>query len=90
MFTALASLGYRPSVPITKEPFSNSDLRNGWVRDNGMQVLQFWSDAHIETSVVSVETALAITRVNSALPGFGPVKCRSKPSQPVGCTSDYA
>jgi hypothetical protein len=51
MFTALASLGYRPSVPITKEQFSNSDLRNGWARDKGMQVLQFWSDAHIETSV---------------------------------------
>jgi len=50
-FTALSSLGYRPSVPITKEQFSNSELRNGWVRDKGMQVLQFWSDAHRETSV---------------------------------------
>lgn len=50
-FTALSSLGYRPSVPITREQFSNSELRNGWVRDKGMQVLQFWSDAHRETSV---------------------------------------
>jgi hypothetical protein len=50
-FTALASLGYRPSVPITKEQFSNSELRKSWVRDKGMQVLQFWSDAHRETSV---------------------------------------
>lgn len=51
MFAALSSLGYRPSVPITKEQFSNSDLRNSWVRDKGMQVLQFWSDSHRETSV---------------------------------------
>ena len=50
-FAALASLGYRPSVPITKEQFSNGELRQSWVRDKGMQVLQFWSDAHRETSV---------------------------------------
>jgi hypothetical protein len=50
-FAALASLGYRPNVPITKEQFANSALRNSWVRDKGMQVLQFWSDAHRETSV---------------------------------------
>lgn len=50
-FAALSSLGYRPSIPITKEQFSNSALRESWVRDKGMQVLQFWSDAHRETSV---------------------------------------
>ena len=50
-FAALASLGYRPSVPITKDQFANSELRQSWVRDKGMQVLQFWSDAHRETSV---------------------------------------
>ena len=50
-FNALASLGYRPNVSITKEQFSNGELRNSWVRDKGMQVLQFWSDSHRETSV---------------------------------------
>jgi len=50
-FTALASLGYRPIVPITMEQFSNSELRQSWIRNRGMQVLQFWSDAHRETSV---------------------------------------
>ena len=50
-FTALASLGYRPIVPITQQQFSNSELRQSWIRDKGMQVLQFWSDAHRETSV---------------------------------------
>jgi hypothetical protein len=35
--TALASLGCRPSVPITKEKLANSELRNSWVRDKGMQ-----------------------------------------------------
>jgi hypothetical protein len=51
MFTALAFLGYRPIVPITMQQFSNTELRRSWVHDKGMQVLQFWSDAHRETSV---------------------------------------
>lgn len=50
-FTALASLGYRPIVPVTMKQFSNSELRQTWIRNKGMQVLQFWSDAHRETSV---------------------------------------
>jgi hypothetical protein len=50
-FTALASLGYRPIVPITMAQFANGVLRESWIRDKGMQVLQFWSDAHRETSV---------------------------------------
>jgi nucleotidyltransferase AbiEii toxin of type IV toxin-antitoxin system len=50
-FTALAALGYRPSVPVTMRQFADTSIREGWVRDKGMQVLQFWSDAHRETSV---------------------------------------
>jgi hypothetical protein len=50
-FTALASLGYRPIVPVTMKQFANTELRESWIRDKGMQVLQFWSDAHRETSV---------------------------------------
>ena len=51
MFSALASLGYQPIVPITMKQFANGELRQSWIRDKGMQVLQFWSDAHRETSV---------------------------------------
>ena len=50
-FSALTSLGYRPIVPITMAQFSNQTLRESWVRDKEMQVLQFWSDTHLETSV---------------------------------------
>ena len=50
-FGALRSLGYRPTVPITAEQFANAELRASWVRDKGMQVLQFWSDAHRETPI---------------------------------------
>jgi hypothetical protein len=50
-FEALASLGYRPIVPVTMEQFANTEIRQSWIRDKGMQVLQFWSDAHRETSV---------------------------------------
>ncbi len=48
---ALASVGYRPNVPVTMKQFATESVREGWIRDKGMQVLQFWSDAHRETSV---------------------------------------
>jgi len=38
-------------VPITAAQFANAGLREGWIRDKGMQVLQFWSDLHRETPV---------------------------------------
>lgn len=50
-FGALAALGYRPLVPITAEQFSDKSLRDGWIRDKGMLVLQFWSNQHRETPV---------------------------------------
>jgi len=50
-FAALGKLGYRPMVPITAAQFANAGLREGWIRDKGMQVLQFWSDLHRETPV---------------------------------------
>lgn len=50
-FSALATLGYKPSVPVTAAQFGNAEIREGWIRDKGMQVLNFWSDEHRETSV---------------------------------------
>lgn len=50
-FGALATAGYRPSVPIVAAQFADADMRNGWIRDKHMQVLQFWSDAHRETPI---------------------------------------
>lgn len=50
-FAVLAQLGYRPLVPVTAAQFGDAPTREGWVRDKGMQVLQFWSDLHRETPV---------------------------------------
>lgn len=50
-FAALGSLGFKPSVPITGMQFSDSELRAEWIRDKHMQVLQFWSDEHLETPI---------------------------------------
>jgi hypothetical protein len=50
-FVALRRLGYRPMVPITAEQFADAALRESWIREKGMQVLQFWSDQHIEMPV---------------------------------------
>jgi hypothetical protein len=50
-FTALHALGYRPSVPITAAQFADWEQRQRWIDEKGMQVLQFWSDAHRETPI---------------------------------------
>jgi len=50
-FAALAGLGYRPLVPVTSAQFADAATRERWIRDKGMQVLQFWSDSHRETPV---------------------------------------
>lgn len=50
-FAALGGLGYRPRVPITGDQFADAALRESWIRDKNMQVLQFWSDEHRETPV---------------------------------------
>lgn len=50
-FEMLAKLGYKPAVPITAGQFADYDLRQRWIRDKGMMVLNFFSDQHRETSV---------------------------------------
>lgn len=48
-FEALRLLGYQPSVPITADGFADAELRERWIREKNMRVLQFWSDHHRET-----------------------------------------
>lgn len=50
-FDALASLGYRPMVPVTAEQFGDAPTREGWIREKGMRVLRFHSDLHPLTPV---------------------------------------
>ena len=50
-FAALERLGYRPSVPVTASQFADPNQRRAWLDEKGMQVLQFWSDAHRETPI---------------------------------------
>jgi len=50
-YAALGILGYRPIVPVLATQLGDRKTREGWIRDKGMQVLQFWSDAHPETPV---------------------------------------
>lgn len=50
-YAALASLGYRPLVPVTWDQFSDAAIREGWIREKGMTVLQFWSDDHPQTPI---------------------------------------
>lgn len=50
-FERLATLGFKPAVPITAEQFADAGLRRQWIRDKGMRVLNFFSDRHRETNI---------------------------------------
>jgi hypothetical protein len=50
-FSALATIGYRPNVPITATQFGDPSKRKEWMETKNMQVLNFFSDRHRETSL---------------------------------------
>ena len=39
---ALSALGLRPRVPVDPEDFADERIRNGWIRDKGMQVFSLF------------------------------------------------
>lgn len=50
-FHSLATLAYRPRVPVTPPMFADPDQRRKWVEEKGMVVLSFHSDRHRETPI---------------------------------------
>jgi len=48
---ALQTLGYFPRVPVTPEQFADTGLRESWIRDKRLIVLNLFSDAHPQTPV---------------------------------------
>lgn len=50
-FTALATIGYRPLVPVTAAQFADPAQREHWIAEKGMRVLNFFSDRHRETAL---------------------------------------
>ena len=50
-FEALASVGYRPTVPVSEAEFGDAAVRERWVREKNMRVLRFHSDEHWDTPV---------------------------------------
>lgn len=41
---ALQAIGYRPNVPVKLADFADPEIRESWIRDKGMLVLQLFSD----------------------------------------------
>ena len=50
-FAALATLGYRPSVPVTGVQFADAEQRKDWIKNKHMQVLNFHSSQHQQMPV---------------------------------------
>lgn len=78
-FAVLGSLGYRPVIPVTAEAFADRIMRQKWVQEKGMRVLEFYSDAHKETCVdVFAEEPFAFDDEYSRalVKGFGEVDVR--------------
>lgn len=50
-FKVLAEIGYTTQVPVTANQFADQKLRQQWISEKGMQVLNFWSETHKETAL---------------------------------------
>lgn len=78
-FSALGSLGYKPIVPVSAAQLADPALRETWTREKGMQVLQFWSEAHRETPIdifVSVPFAFDEEHRRALIKQLGSVQVR--------------
>lgn len=75
-FVALATLGYRPLVPVTAEQFGDPQARRRWITEKGMTVLNFHSDRYREMNIdvfvsepFDFETEYANAYVQELIPG---------------------
>lgn len=50
-FGALGRLGYRPTVPVTAEQFADQSVRERWISERGMQVLNLYSERFRTTPI---------------------------------------
>ncbi len=48
---ALAGLGFRPRIPVTAAQFADRRMRERWINEKGMRVLNLYSEEHRETPV---------------------------------------
>jgi hypothetical protein len=85
-FGALSKVGYRPTVPITAEQFADASQRQRWIVEKGIQVLNFFSDSHRESSVdvfvqepFDFDQEFTAAMVGEVLPGL-PVRFVSIPT----------
>jgi len=86
-FRALEQIGYRPTVPITAEAFSDEERRREWREQKNMRVLQFWSDAHPETKLdvfvehpFDFEAEWAAAKLDAVRPDSSPLRIASIPT----------
>jgi len=49
--SALQSLGYRPTAPVDAKDLADEAVRETWIREKRMIVLQLQSDLHPETTI---------------------------------------
>jgi hypothetical protein len=50
-FSSLERLGYKPAIPVTGRQFAEKKLRERWIKEKGMTVLNFFSEKHPDTPV---------------------------------------
>ena len=48
---ALATIGYRPHIPVTFEDFANPEVRATWIKEKQMKVLKLFCDAFWNTPI---------------------------------------
>lgn len=75
-FAALATLGYKPVVPVTVEMFASATLRAQLIAEKAMTVLHFHSEQHPETPIdlfasepFDFDSEFAAATIEHAAPG---------------------
>lgn len=56
-FKSLSHIGYRPTVPVSAADFANPAIRESWIKEKGMVVLNMWSPDFPDTPVDIFVTA---------------------------------
>jgi predicted nucleotidyltransferase len=73
---ALRSIGYEPRLPIRLADIGNEAIREGWVRDRGMVVLQMYNDALRMTVDVFVQYPMEFETLWGSAPEVELVRTR--------------
>mgnify|MGYP006995586990 CR=1 FL=1 len=50
----LERVGYKPRLPVTKEQFADTQIRETWIKEKNMMVFPLWNPSHAKGMVIDI------------------------------------